>query len=481
MRLRTRDGIEKRQITINTISLIGAGTTTTSGVASAGSGRYQWISDAGPHGPLRRLRSTPRHSSRYWRYRSAVPLVKLNPVTIVSCTCSAAAVQDNHTDIGLDPNFDGQGLILPYRQPGKNYLVEVYGQFYGQPMKKDPKQMLGLVLNTAPKLDPIAMKYALGRANGKLSQGSVDMGQTLGEIAKTASLLVKPYRLLAALYKNCIGLQGRYLKVYNQELKVSELVFHPWRYSHKFWHGKRSLWKRRLRNGGLVVDESASAWLEYRYGARPLMWEIDTYRKFMTEGIPIGLIGRCRGTYEKSPSVSHSSMRSYGTNSTIQYLVDWEIKEYDGHYATVLYQQDPNAATSSGLTRLGLHPIQAVNLAYELFPLSFMLDWFVDFDSWIGGLTPHPGIKYLGNSVTRKVTTELTGRIVEFYYGPSAVPIYPGWKINPYRVTWQRMNRSVNNPIPVLPAWNPKLLEISQIVDILSVIGQRMPFIQRKR
>lgn len=307
------------------------------------------------------------------------------------------------------------------------------------------------------------------------------MGQTLGEIVKTASLLVKPYRLLANLYKACIGLQGRYLKVWNQELKEMEVVFHPWHYSRKFWHGKRELWKRRLRNGGLVVNESASAWLEYRYGVRPIMWEIDAYRKFMEDGIPLGLVGRCRGTYEKPALVSHSSMHTYTTNSTFHYTVDWEVKVFDGHYATVLFQQDLGAPTSSGLTAMGLHPIQAVNLAYELYPLSFMLDWFIDFDSWIGGLTPHPGRKYLGNSVSRKVTTELTGRIVEFRHGYTGKVIFPSWKINPYRVTWQRIKRTVNNPIPVVPAWNPKLLELSQICDILSVIGQRMPFLQRKR
>lgn len=481
MRLRKTNGITRRELVNRTFNASGATTYTSRVVANAGRGKYQWIYDAGPYGPIRQLHYSPRHRSRYWRYSSALPVVKLNPVSIVSCTCSAAAVQDNHTEVTFDPYADGQGLILPYKHPTKNQWDEAYGQFYGQPTVQDPKVTLGVVRDESPALDSIAMKYALSRANGKLSQGSTDMGQTLGEIVKTASLLVKPYRLLANLYKACIGLQGRYLKVWNQELKEMEVVFHPWHYSRKFWHGKREFWKRRLRNGGLVVNESASAWLEYRYGARPLMWEIDTYRKFMREGIPLGRIGRCRGVYEKPVSVSHSSMNTYTSNTTFHYTVDWEIKIYDGHYATVLYQQDLAAPASSGLTALGLHPIQAVNLAYELYPLSFMLDWFIDFDSWIGGLTPHPGRKYLGNSVSHKVTTELTGRIVEFRHGYTGKVIVPSWNINPYRVTWQRIKRTVNNPIPVVPAWNPKLLELSQISDILSVVGQRMPFLQRKR
>lgn len=173
-------------------------------------------------------------------------------------------------------------------------------------------------------------------------------------------------------------------------------------------------------------------------------------------------------------------MTTYTTNASFYYTVEWTHRVLTATAAQVFFRQKAGTAGTDYLFDLGLHPMQSVSLAYELFPLSFMLDWFIDVDSWLAGLTPHPSRTYLGNCVSTKEIHEFTGRVVKVWNSQDS-RLITGYRIKPYRITWERLRRTVNNPVPKFPVWNPNLVGISNTTDILAAIWQRMPFFQRKR
>lgn len=131
---------------------------------------------------------------------------------------------------------------------------------------------------------------------------------------------------------------------------------------------------------------------------------------------------------------------------------------------------------------LGLHPTQLVNVAWELVPLSFVFDRFVGMGKWIEARRPKPGTTILGatHSMKRKKSLEMA---VQRLYMGSQSPAYcksTSWYAEPLRWQSTLYRRIIATTVPVFPVLNPTLLDISQHVDHLALLWQRLPRIRRK-
>jgi hypothetical protein len=127
------------------------------------------------------------------------------------------------------------------------------------------------------------------------------------------------------------------------------------------------------------------------------------------------------------------------------------------------------------LLKYGLHPNQFPYLLWQLVPLSFMLDWFVDVGAWVRAISPKWGFKIHGCSASQKTRMQgartfvwkvkpgYANRIKELQQS------YPGDKVVTERI--DRREQTLSGEFPHL---KPKIsLSIQQQCDLLSVLLQR--------
>lgn len=157
-----------------------------------------------------------------------------------------------------------------------------------------------------------------------------------------------------------------------------------------------------------AAEASANAWLEYRYGWKPLLMDADTI---------VGMTQRAADNHKKRLVV-----RSGGSLSQERYKMFshniWDTTWRLEGRSTVNHNCrasagiicDVVARTGSEhlLDSFGLRPRDLAVTAWELIPFSFVVDWFVNVGPWLQALSPVPGIDVRGHWITtvENITTQ---------------------------------------------------------------------------
>jgi len=121
--------------------------------------------------------------------------------------------------------------------------------------------------------------------------------------------------------------------------------------------------------------------------------------------------------------------------------------------------------------RYGLSLSDLPGVAWELTRLSWVIDWFWGVGRWLSAIKPNPRIDYLGNSVSQVLTEERIYSVKD----PNSSG-YPAIVISPAKYVWksQSLVRVVNQPTPVLPAYNPDFFKIERSVDSICLLWQHV-------
>jgi len=142
--------------------------------------------------------------------------------------------------------------------------------------------------------------------------------------------------------------------------------------------------KKYMSKGARVFEVGSNAWLQYRYGIRPLMMEIEGIAKALQTLRPIRSTARAKGTLNE---VSTSS----GLSAAFDGLAYGYVDVHD-HTCTVragtIYDCSVTLQDS-----LGLNLSDIPDAAWELVPYSFVADWFVNMGNYISAMTPKAGVK----------------------------------------------------------------------------------------
>lgn len=131
--------------------------------------------------------------------------------------------------------------------------------------------------------------------------------------------------------------------------------------------------KQALRGRKQTVTELSSKWLEYRYGWLPLMGSIydaadNLYRQIIVNDIVISTRSGFRTTRDLN----------YFSSTTGQHKVWYEHLDVSQRMQLVLMFRPPSMPTQVASNWTSLNPLL---IAWELVPLSFVADWFVNVGS----------------------------------------------------------------------------------------------------
>jgi hypothetical protein len=233
--------------------------------------------------------------------------------------------------------------------------------------------------------------------------------------------------------------------------------------------------KRNLVARGLTgAKAAASAWLEYRYGWRPLMADIDgSIQALRNSGYmePQRLTARDGTTLKWStkgkitPSVSGTTSVEASYARYIEHKISAGLiyELYDGSYTQYLKRS------------LGLSLGDVPSTVWELVPYSFVIDWFTEIGPWLQAIKPLPGFKVLGNWVTTHETSgqEYTNLSSTCHVANSPATTYSA-SGGGYSEKFEVTTRSVDLALPSMPAATVSFRSLTHSIDAAALILSRI-------
>lgn len=312
-------------------------------------------------------------------------------------------------------------------------------------------------IETWPNAESIAMDNALDQnILEKIKAQKVNLGQAFGERLQTVRMieqnvdrLVKGARALKrgdlTGFLNAIG---------TKEPPSSRTV-------NRFRRDRRIL---------SAKDTFGNWWLEYTYGWKPLLSDIygsmDAFSHRM-DTLPAGYVRTTvKRMIEKSykPGSGYTATDPYFSQTSNHKLL--KIRRKGVYYN--LNSSDLSVFTRS-LTQLGLtNPLE---LAWELLPFSFVVDWFLPIGNYLGSLDATFGLTFVGgyhNYRERQVGT----RTVTGKGPPGGANVYTIGKADDSYIDEYFSREIVTSfPSPVIPTLkNP--LSVSHSLSSLALLNQ---------
>lgn len=276
--------------------------------------------------------------------------------------------------------------------------------------------------------------WALNKAHAKCMSPDLDVGTIIGELKETVAGIAQP---LSALRK--------YLKLYSRLQRSSAAV------------------KLSAR-----LNMLTGSWLEFRYGIMPLIGtiqdiisEVEKQNELFSKALL-----RKRG----SVKWSRSDYLPTGWNQGLfTFTSDTRFKCEHKTTSVVAY------TLTSPLTfgqRYGLDLNSIPSVAYELLTLSFVVDWFWAFGDWLRNILADSSNRIiLGSTTSQKSTITIETNLTSaLFYNKGRTDISSS-----HMAVYQRLDRRVNQTLPVIPPVNLELLNLKRTIDSISLIWQKLP------
>jgi hypothetical protein len=192
-------------------------------------------------------------------------------------------------------------------------------------------------------------------------------------------------------------------------------------------------------------------WLGYKYGWSPLFADIYGYLNWFyqllgEEGLPIRERNRKTVRHNHELVYQSGNLRAYSTGMT-RYMA--EVKVW-------VRTSDSTLETLSRLTSLN-----PASIAWELFPLSFVIDWFYDVGGYLQNMEAAfgAGLQFERGYTTELVyNTETSFHIVEGQSGfwPTLLVDDGSYEAS-RKVVWKRRTKLNTFPFPRAPVFSAKL------------------------
>jgi len=199
-------------------------------------------------------------------------------------------------------------------------------------------------------------------------------------------------------------------------------------------------------------------WLEGRYGWRPLVYDIQSILKALREKSN-NPMARKSATIVQDISAARSAEFH---NTDVKYICTTTRTGTCTYHAVVFYKDM--------MGHIGANPVIT---AYELTRFSFVVDWFIDINSWLHAILPREGYTELGVSVSAKqdYSDILEETVEEVPGGVYAVSMSQSYRAIQHHRTY---DRQAYTTIP-LPHINVNLdpLKVLDLITLLVSSGRK--------
>lgn len=305
-------------------------------------------------------------------------------------------------------------------------------------MSTSVESALGSAMSLESDADMVKA-MAIINAYANLNSAPILGGEILGTLSETISMLRRPFSRSLELLAKIAKKRQRILKSVRSSTKAS-----------------------------------ADAWLEYRYGWRPIILDgmeimrqagVIQSRLVKARHVARGAAVRERSfTKPVSSAIFSSAYHAEGTLTLTE-----KVRSSVG----IIYSMRAQSNYERVARTLGLTARDLPSTVWELMPWSFVGDWFVNTGDWIQAIMPRDDVSIQSSWRTTVIDDSHTlsgGRLSRTLYNPTTT--YNGtWN---GRYHWHnQVTREVNPSLPSTPVLIRKSLSVNRTVDALCLsVGQ---------
>lgn len=222
-----------------------------------------------------------------------------------------------------------------------------------------------------------------------------------------------------------------------------------------------------------AVDALSDSWMSYRYGLRPLLYDVSSIMQGLRVRQTDLQIERAAAKGALVTSVT-DAWSAYTLN--LKFKNRTTTKSWVEAHASQLYRESASVDNYTFLLEsLGLDAFALPSLIWEMVPLSFVVDWFFNVGTWLKAIQPSARYNPMGNSISvvSRSVTEIKCVDAACYYAALSpqVPRYT----SVHRMEYNTINRKPNQSLPFRPQWTFKGLSFARQADALSLVWQRLP------
>lgn len=327
--------------------------------------------------------------------------------------------------------------------------------------------------NLAPAWDSILEKEALNKSYSKITASDLDVGVMIGELRETVEGLRNP---LSSLREELNWLSRNRNKLLNLDDALQRASRSS---TYNRIHDSIVRIERAVAAGAVPRSAKALAntWLEWRYGIRPLVKTVQDVIEHLTtqQRVFENRLQKRKGKTAKTTSVVTGSGSTAGGHfSDIQYSYRQTTTRWTVASTGFLM---PSPLTWQA--RYGLDGPSIPGIAWELLPLSFVADWFVNVGVWLAALrVVSSPAQLLGTSISQRDDVTYEGWIDYIKYGSTKVQLASNGS---YDWSLQCLQRKCLGPgfNAFTPSLNSKALNFQQQLDALALSWQRLPNINK--
>lgn len=259
-----------------------------------------------------------------------------------------------------------------------------------------------------------------------------------------------------------------------------EMLHHPFVALPKFWKKlQRPNFFIRSKLGLPRASDAASyasnAWLTYRYGIDPLLKDISGIIGEYTRISSKRLGPYCKKTFRQ---LGQTSAVSEGYTLLEGVYFGYKLSTTTNNFCAAHLYYDIINQTMHRLTRLGVNPIDMINIAWELVPYSFVVDWWLGVGDWLKLATHSSNYRNLGICTSSVSDTLHTFQLVY----ATGYPFDEKYK-TAISGTFTRHRKIVDRftgyALPALPRVNFDYSSLKHVFDSLALTWQKMPKLPR--
>lgn len=266
-----------------------------------------------------------------------------------------------------------------------------YNALFDDLIPPNPCDLAGNLLDNIHKLEKLRYEAAVCARN-KVNPVLVQSIVSVAELGKTISLVSNGAKSLAKLFLAVTAQKGPKVRRVPTAAQISDIVL--------------GVPRGQLGKAGKLLVGGSSRYLQYRYGWRILMMEIQGAIKALTQNRveKPRYTARCvrSDTYHDQKSILVNFGQNGSSTCTFTRTASLSARAYVLYEADLEYQ----SARDWGLAELPL-------ALWEIIPFSFVVDWFINIGNWLEAITPKVGIHTLAEGVVVR-----NHRLVQRQFGP---------------------------------------------------------------
>jgi len=294
-----------------------------------------------------------------------------------------------------------------------------------------------------------AQQSVINKAYAKAYNGAAQLGVTIGEGKETLHMIRKPL--------------GRTRNILEQMLRR----------------------KHTLINLGIGEAKAiAATWLEYRLGFKPLLYDIQnimdaTVKHLVGNKTTERQVARSSETVETFVEKEFALLPYYRFQSGVgrsTKTVNYKMS------AGVIYEtrilSDDGIVSEKIRHNYGLQLRDVARTGWELIPLSFVVDRFVQVGTWLDAIQPNPNVTILGSWLSTRRSAHATRQVL--YLKVNTSPPCQTGPSGLFTGGNAMLTRVVGVVPSVIPTLNVGDLSLSQHVDHISLLVSKFVNFRRK-